>query len=111
MWRAMFLAIGIYLLVLGAQTLGVKEVTLTLRERPRIEAKDIGKQGQPELGPQRKLTLRPGRPGVLCRPEPWSASTRSLSRDEFTANPSSTVRSRNIFPENILPQNRVASRV
>ena len=34
MWRAMFLAVGFFLMILGAECLGVESVRLKIREEP-----------------------------------------------------------------------------
>jgi hypothetical protein len=34
MWRAMFLAIGFFLMILGAQCLGIEKVNMKMREAP-----------------------------------------------------------------------------
>jgi len=63
MWRSLFLAIGIYLLLLGAQCLAVEKVVLKFHE-PARERIDL-------LGTK---TLEAGAPRTLAPPEwvPWS---------------------------------------
>jgi hypothetical protein len=50
MWKALFLAIGVYLIILGVECMGVQKVVLTLREAPKqrepgLLAKEPGEQG------------------------------------------------------------------
>lgn len=50
MWRALFLAVGFYLFLLGAQCLGVQKFVLRLHESPKsrepgILAKEPAKKG------------------------------------------------------------------
>jgi len=54
MWRAFFLAIGTYLVLLGAQCLTVDKVVLRLRQ-PARERIDFFGSRIVELGPQRTL--------------------------------------------------------
>jgi len=54
MWRAFFLAVGIYLMVLGLECLGVEQVTLKLREPPPPTTSPLEEPKQ--QGPPRKIT-------------------------------------------------------
>ena len=55
MWRAVFLAIGFYLILLGAQCMGVQKLVLTLREpAPHREAGILAEEPPPK-GPKRVL--------------------------------------------------------
>ena len=50
MWRAVFLAIGFYLILLGVQCIGAQKFVLTIREPPKqrepgVLAKEPAKQG------------------------------------------------------------------
>ena len=36
MWRALFLAVGIYLVILGVECLGVEHVTLKIHDAPPL---------------------------------------------------------------------------
>lgn len=61
MWRALFVAIGIYLMILGVQCLGVKKFVLKAREV--VVQEDVGFVPQePQMGPKRQLA-----------PPPWAA--------------------------------------
>ena len=64
MWRALFLAMGIYVLILGAQCLGVQK--FVLRMRVPVE-QQIGAfvDPEPELGPNRVLVPAPWVPWSL----------------------------------------------
>ncbi len=55
MWRGFFLAVGIFLLILGAECLGVEQVTLKLHEAPP-PAVGYPREKPPEKGPQKKIT-------------------------------------------------------
>lgn len=63
MWRSFFLAVGIFLCVLGAECLAVDQVVLKLREPPP-QGTGLFTGGNPSAGPQR----------VVRPPEwaPWS---------------------------------------
>ena len=54
MWRAFFLAIGAYLIILGAQCLGVQKFVLKVREPPKQEADAFGNEDR-KPGPQREV--------------------------------------------------------
>ena len=63
MWRAMFLAIGVYLCILGAQCLAVEKVVLKIHKQPKgVQTSILADASDP--GP--KMTIVP--------PEyaPWS---------------------------------------
>ena len=53
MWRGFFLGVGIYLLILGAECMGVEQVTLKLREPAPAKTYPMEKT---VAGPQRKIT-------------------------------------------------------
>ena len=53
MWRAIFLAVGVYLILLGVQCLGVRKFVLTLREPPNQREPGILAKEPPEQGPKR----------------------------------------------------------
>lgn len=59
MWRAFFLALGVYLVVLGAQCLGVEKFVLNVREMPPPQTDLLGEAPRP--GPQ-----------VEAQPAPWT---------------------------------------
>jgi hypothetical protein len=59
MWRALFLAIGIFLMLLGVQCLGVEQFTLKLREEPLPPVSPF--DDNPRVGAPKKIT-----------PEPWT---------------------------------------
>ncbi len=54
MWRAFFLAIGVYLVLLGAQCLAVEKFVLKARE-PVAPKTDLFGNPQPQLGPRRVI--------------------------------------------------------
>jgi len=54
MWRAFFLAIGAYLILLGAQCLGVEKFVLRLHEPPKQQVDAFGNEQQ-KPGPQREV--------------------------------------------------------
>jgi len=56
MWRALFLAIGVYLVLLGAQCLGVEKFVLNLHEPPKESA---AADGQLKPGPRREAVPPP----------------------------------------------------
>lgn len=53
MWRAFFLAVGLFLVILGVECLGVQQVNLKLHDDPPppISAWDT----EPKLGPQKQI--------------------------------------------------------
>jgi hypothetical protein len=55
MWRAIFLAIGFYLILLGVQCLGVQKFVLTLHEPPKQREPGILAKEPPKQGPKRVL--------------------------------------------------------
>lgn len=63
MWRAFFLAVGITLIIFGAECLGVETVNLRMREPPPPRALPFG--GQPKPGPHKTLTPPPWAPWSL----------------------------------------------
>jgi hypothetical protein len=52
MWRAFFLAIGFFLMLLGAQCLGVDKATLKARSDPEPQLIPLG---DPQPGPQKEI--------------------------------------------------------
>lgn len=52
MWRALFLAIGFFLMLLGAQCLGVEKVNLKARNEPEPAMFALG---EPSLGSQKEI--------------------------------------------------------
>jgi hypothetical protein len=63
MWRAMFLAVGFFLIVLGVQCLGVAQFTLKVREESTASTSLL--DATPKLGAQRVLTPPPWAPWSL----------------------------------------------
>jgi len=63
MWRAFFLAIGVSLVILGAECLGLDKVTLRLREPPPppVSPFDV----EPKTGPQKQIIPPPWAPWSL----------------------------------------------
>ena len=53
MWRAVFLAIGFYLILLGTQCLGVQKFVLTLREPAKQREAGVLAKEPPKQGPKR----------------------------------------------------------
>ena len=63
MWRSFFLAIGITLIILGVECLGVETVNLRMREPPPPRTLPFG--SQPKVGPNKTLTPPPWAPWTL----------------------------------------------
>jgi hypothetical protein len=63
MWRSFFLAIGIFLIILGVECLGVETVNLRMREARKASA--LPWENGPKLGPQKKVTPPPWAPWSL----------------------------------------------
>jgi len=67
MWRAIFLAVGVYLILLGAECLGVEKFVLKDR-RPAAQQNEnpfLFGPAQPEVGPHRELVPPPWAPWSL----------------------------------------------
>lgn len=67
MWRALFLAIGIYLILLGLQCLGVQKIVLKTREavaQPQQHS-FIFAPKEPEVGPLKEIVPPPWSPWSL----------------------------------------------
>jgi hypothetical protein len=62
MWRSLFLAVGIFLIILGVQCLGVAQFTLKIRDEA---AAAYYLDTTPGTGPQKKLTPPPWVPWSL----------------------------------------------
>ncbi len=56
MWRAMFLAAGLYTMILGAECLAVEQVKLRLHEKPPPVPQSIWPGESPKAGPAVVLT-------------------------------------------------------
>jgi len=63
MWRSLFLASGVFLIVLGVQCLGVVQFTLKIRDEASPATSFL--DSTPQLGPQKKLTPPPWAPWSL----------------------------------------------
>ena len=63
MWRSFFLAIGVFLMILGVECLGVETVNLRKREPPQRSA--LPWDNTPKLGPNKKLIPPPWAPWSL----------------------------------------------
>ncbi len=63
MWRSLFLAIGVFLLLLGAQCLGVSRFNLKLHDDPPKDASPF--DTSPKVGPQKQFTPKPWTPWSL----------------------------------------------
>jgi len=64
MWRALFLAIGAYMMILGAQCLGVQKFVLKVCEPAQQQADAFGNQVE-KLGPKREIAPPPWAPYSL----------------------------------------------
>ncbi len=53
MWRAVFLAVGFYILILGVQCLGVQKYVLTIHEPPKQREPGVLAAEPSEKGPKR----------------------------------------------------------
>jgi hypothetical protein len=62
MWRALFLAIGVFLMLLGIQCLGVTKFTMKSREDP---PQPTSLFETPGLGPQKQISPAPWAPWSL----------------------------------------------
>ena len=67
MWRALFLAIGVYLMLLGAQCLGIGKFVLKSREPVAQQAQHIFafRPREPQLGPHKEVVPPPWAPWSL----------------------------------------------
>ncbi len=54
MWRAFFLAVGVSLVILGAEFLAVQKVTLKMRDDPPPPKSQF--EEPPKVGPQKQIT-------------------------------------------------------
>ncbi len=63
MWRALFLATGAFLIILGVQCLGVAQFTLKIRDE--IPASTSVFETTPAIGPQKQITPPPWAPWSL----------------------------------------------
>lgn len=67
MWRALFLAVGTYLMIFGLECLGVERVTLKMHDPPPLTAAGAGAgiETPPKEGPQSQFTPAPWVPWSL----------------------------------------------
>ena len=65
MWRAFFLAVGTFLLLLGAQCLGVEKFILKSRERTNAVQLNIFAQNPPQVGSSKSVDPPPWAPWSL----------------------------------------------
>lgn len=63
MWRASFLAIGIFLMILGVECLGVERIVMKAREDPPPATTPW--EEAPKVGPQKTITPRTWTPYSL----------------------------------------------
>jgi hypothetical protein len=63
MWRAFFLGIGTYMIILGGQFLAVEKTILRTREPPPAVINIF--QAQPQLGPNQVVATQPWWPWSL----------------------------------------------
>jgi hypothetical protein len=64
MWRALFLSVGIFMILLGIQCLGVQQFTLKTREDPPAQQDSLF-DNAPTIGPQKKINPKPWAPWSL----------------------------------------------
>ena len=67
MWKALFLATGVYLMLLGAQCLGVQKFVLKAREPVAQQAQNPFSfiRTEPQVGPHKELDPPPWAPWSL----------------------------------------------
>jgi hypothetical protein len=67
MWRAFFLAVGVYLILLGAQCLGVEKFVLKDRQPVAQQPQQpfLFRPNQPQVGPHKELVPPPWAPWSL----------------------------------------------
>ena len=63
MWRAFFLAIGVFLIILGVESLGVARVLLKIREEPPAAVWPF--DTQVKTGPNKQVVPPPWAPWTL----------------------------------------------
>ena len=63
MWRAFFLAGGIFLIILGVECMGVETINLKMRDPP--EPATLPWQEKPKVGPRKRITPPPWAPWSL----------------------------------------------
>jgi hypothetical protein len=63
MWRAFFLAIGFFVMILGVECLGVERVHLKVREDPPAPTSPF--DTETKIGPQKQLVPPPWAPWSL----------------------------------------------
>ena len=64
MWRSFFLAVGVFLMILGVECLGVETVNLKMREPPP-QSSGLPFDNGSKLGPNKKITPPPWAPWSL----------------------------------------------
>jgi hypothetical protein len=65
MWRALFLAVGTFLILLGLQCLVFQQITLKAHEDPPPASDNFLFDSVPEVGPQKKINPPPWAPWSL----------------------------------------------
>jgi hypothetical protein len=63
MWRALFLAVGVFVMVLGVECLAVETITLRIREKPPAPVSPF--DSEPKEGALRQLNPPPWAPWSL----------------------------------------------
>ncbi|MCE5266309.1 MAG: hypothetical protein LLG00_00280 [Planctomycetaceae bacterium] len=63
MWRAFFLAIGFFVILLGVECLGVERMTLTVHDDPPPASSPF--ESAPTIGPQKQIVPPPWAPWSL----------------------------------------------
>ena len=65
MWRALFLAMGFYSVLLGIQCLGVEKFTLVLRDDPPVVDVGLLDKAPSNVGPKKVITPKEWSPWSL----------------------------------------------
>jgi hypothetical protein len=65
MWRALFLAIGFYVMLVGFQCLGVETITLRIHDDAPTDGFTWFASDEPKLGPLRQIAVPPWAPWSL----------------------------------------------
>ena len=63
MWRALFLAVGFFLMILGVECLGVERVSLKMHDKPPAPISPF--DTPPDVGPQKQIVPPPWAPWSL----------------------------------------------
>ncbi len=63
MWRSLFLAVGLFLIILGVECLGVETINLKFRDPPKES--NLPWESAPAVGPRKKISPPPWAPWSL----------------------------------------------